>query len=39
MRNRKAVIMIGFSVLMGLVAVILAAKWLGQRASLTEECA
>jgi len=34
MRNRKAVIMIGFSVLMGLVAVILAAKWLGQRASL-----
>ena len=34
MRNRKAVAMIVFSGVMGLVAVFIAAKWLGQRASL-----
>src|SRR5690242_7883607 len=34
MRNRKAVLMIGFSAVMGLVAVIIAAKWLGQKALL-----
>lgn len=34
MRNRKAVIMIGFSALMGLVAVFIAAKWLGQKSML-----
>src|SRR5688500_18260821 len=34
MRNRKAVVMIVFSGFMGLVAVFIAAKWLGQRAAL-----
>jgi pilus assembly protein CpaB len=34
MRNRKAVAMIGVSALMGLIAVFLAAQWLGMRAAL-----
>lgn len=34
MRNRKAVVMIVFSGLMGLIAMFIAAKWLGQRAML-----
>jgi pilus assembly protein CpaB len=34
MRNRKAVLMIVFSGLMGLAAVFIAAKWLGARASM-----
>jgi pilus assembly protein CpaB len=34
MRNRKAVIMISFSAAMGLLAVFIAAKWLGQKALL-----
>jgi pilus assembly protein CpaB len=34
MRNRKAVAMIGVSALMGLVAVFMAAQWLGMRAAL-----
>jgi pilus assembly protein CpaB len=33
MRNRKAVMMIGFSGLMGLAAVLIAGQWLGQKAS------
>lgn len=34
MRNRKAVVMIAFSGLMGLIAVFIAAKWLGARATV-----
>jgi len=34
MRSKTAILMIGISVLMGLVAVMLATQWLGQRAAL-----
>ena len=34
MRNRKAMVMIAFSAIMGLIAVFIAARWLTQRANL-----
>lgn len=34
MKNTRAMLMIGFSLLIGLVAVVLAARWLSQQASL-----
>ena len=34
MRNSRAIVMIGVSVMLGLVAMVLAAQWLGQKAAL-----
>ncbi|MGH8719392.1 MAG: Flp pilus assembly protein CpaB [Burkholderiales bacterium] len=34
MKNSRAILMIGFSLLIGLVAVVLAARWISQQASL-----